>query len=480
MKIKKPLHLRPQAVVLTVSGVILTWLVLSHSFGAFLADAAPQAATWFDARQPEALVNLADQALSAAVTAQASNGAADKASDQSNSEHEDRRQTGGATATSPRSIDSAFLSFESLGKTQSISRPIVPENAPAVRNWATTALMNDPLNARALRILGQLAEADSNDAEAAEFMHAADRLSLHERAAAFWLLRNSAAAGDFKSAIYYADIMLRTTPQSSIYVVPILAQISEDPAGAALVKALLAGNPPWRAQFISVLPDSVTDVRTPLNLLLALRSDPVPLTVDDIKPYLEFLITHKYYSLAYYTWLQFLPPDELRHAGLLYNGNFESAPSGLPFDWKITQGTGVTIDVVPRPGQSSDRALMVDFQFGRVDYHSVTELVMLTPGTYQFSGEYKGNLVGPRGLKWRIACAAETAANVGESAMITGSTKAWNNITFTFTIPDKGCDAQYVRLDLDARMASEEMVSGSIFFDDLRISRVAKPAAAGG
>ena len=53
--------------------------------------------------------------------------------------------------------------------------------------------------------------------------------------------------------------------------------------------------------------------------------------------------------------------------------------------------------------------------------------------------------------------------HVGESPMITGSTKDWNNVAFSFTVPDKGCDAQYVRLDLDARMASEEMVSGSIF-----------------
>ena len=121
------------------------------------------------------------------------------------------------------------------------------------------------------------------------------------------------------------------------------------------------------------------------------------------------MIAHKFYSLAYYTWLQFLPPEELRHAGLLFNGSFEVAPSGLPFDWTITQGPGVTIDIVPRPDKSGGRALMVDFQYGRVDYHSVTELVMLAPGTYEFKGEYKGELVGPRGLKWRIACAARTA-----------------------------------------------------------------------
>jgi tetratricopeptide (TPR) repeat protein len=478
MRGKELFRVRPRAIAFTAVGVILTWLVLSQSFSAYLAAGAPQAALWLDPRQPEALVNFADQSLNAADLVQADVGTDDNASDLSNKAPGDKQQAAESSAGSL--LDRAFLSFESLGKDQSISRPIAPLNAPAIRDGATTALLNDPLDARALRILGQLAEADGDDAKTAKFMDAANRLSLHEIAAAFWLLRNSAATGDFKSAVYYADIMLRVAPQSSVYVVPVLAKISENPAGAVLVKALLAENPPWREQFIAVLPNSVTDVRTPLNLLLALRSDREPLTTEDIQPYLEFLIARKFYSLAYYTWLQFLSPEELRHAGLLYNGAFESAPSGLPFDWTIKQGTGVTIDVVPKPGQTSGHALMVDFQFGRVDYHSVTELVMLGPGTYQFAGRYKGDLVGPRGLRWRIACVNQTAGNVGESSMIAGSTKTWNNVMFTFTVPEKGCDAQYVRLDLDARMASEEMVSGSIFFDDLQISRVVKPATAGG
>ena len=64
--------------------------------------------------------------------------------------------------------------------------------------------------------------------------------------------------------------------------------------------------------------------------------------------------------------------------------------------------------------------------------------------------------------------------------MITGVTQGWRNVAFTFTVPPQDCAAQYVRLDLDARMASEELVSGTILFDELQISRMPSPAAAGG
>jgi hypothetical protein len=183
------------------------------------------------------------------------------------------------------------------------------------------------------------------------------------------------------------------------------------------------------------------------------------------------LIRHKFYDLAYYTWLQFLPVEELREAGLLFNGNFDVVPSGLPFNWVINQGSGVTAEIVPKP--DSKHALLVDFAYGRVDYHSVYQLVMLAPGTYEFKGQYKGQLLGPRGLKWRIVCAS--GPTIEESPMIIGMMPSWRTVAFTFTVPAADCRAQYVRLDLDARTASEQLVSGSVMFDELQISRVANP-----
>ncbi len=468
-----------KTVVFAGLALVLTWLVLSRSFAAFLANASPQAALWFDSRQPEALVNLADQALLTASAAQLSAAGLDQMS-------QPREEEGAPNQGVPHQISKylqnlahAFSRFETVGRNLNVSRPVAPDDEPTVRGWAEAALKSDPLNARALRILGQLAEIDSDDSEAEKYLRFAGQLSLHENYASYWLMRKSATDHDYKSAMYYADVLLRTNPQSSIYVVPVLAQISEDKAGAPLVKAALANNPPWRKAFLSALPQSVTDPRTPLDLLLALQNSPVPPTSADLESYINLLVARKFYNLAYYTWLQFLPSEQLQHAALLYNGSFETPPSGLPFDWKITPGTGVTIDIVPRPDSSDKHALLVDFQYGRVEYHSVSELVMLPPGSYVFKGEYKGRLVGPRGMKWRIVCANGTVAPGGESPVITGF-KDWQTVAFTFTVPDKDCPAQSAQLDLDARMASEHFISGSILFDDLQISRAVSVSPADG
>ncbi len=479
MKIAALLPMRQRTVVVAVSAALLTWLVVSRSFVAFLADAAPHAAVWLDSRQPEALVNLADESIADAATDQLGGRAAARHAPQPAMTSADSRRAADATK-SPQDINRAFSEFESIGQNQSISRPLPPDNAETVRLWAQTALMTEPVNEHAFRILGQIADADRDDAAASKYMRAAGRLSLHDEPATYWLLRASARANDYKPAVYYADALLRLDPQSTRYVAPVLAAIIQDKDGAALVEKVLAGDPPWRTAFISMLPNDVTDARTPLNLLLALRAGSKPPQTADIVPYLDFLTAHRFYQLAYYTWLQFLSPGELQHVGLLFNGSFEGTPSGAPFDWTITQGSGVTVDIVPRPDRADQHALMVDFEFGRVDYHSVTELVMLAPGTYQFNGRYQGKLLGPRGLKWRVVCANGKITGGGESPMITGVTQGWRNVAFTFTVPPQDCAAQYVRLDLDARMASEELVSGTILFDELQISRMPSPAAAGG
>jgi hypothetical protein len=97
---------------------------------------------------------------------------------------------------------------------------------------------------------------------------------------------------------------------------------------------------------------------------------------------------------------------------------------------------------------------------------------VLAPAKYRFEAKYKGSLVGPRGLRWRVTCAGGTATSIGESEMITGKTAAWKEIEFSIAVPSSNCVAQYLHLDLDARMASERFLSGEVWFDKIRISRV--------
>jgi hypothetical protein len=394
----------------------LVWEVTSRTVAAFLANFAPEQALHIRPQQPNALLNIAQTKLGASDDQQA-------------------------------------------------------------RRMAEQALLSDPLDARALRILGQIADLSKDEPRSWQFMQASVRHSLNESLAVVWLMYRSAERRDYAAAMYYADVLLRTRPQlGSEVVIPVLARIAEDKEAVVAFKEMLSRDPPWRAQFFDALPGSITDARTPLDLLLALKHSPEPPAAAELRSYLNFLIGKKLYALAYYTWLQLLPPDQISGAGFVFNGGFQTVPSGLPFDWLISPGAGATVDIDTVPDDGGNRALFARFEDGRVDFGRVAQLIMLAPAEYRLEATYKGTLLGQRGLKWRVTCVEGPTTTIGESGMIKGVSSAWKTIEFPFTVPDTNCPAQYLHLDLDARMASERFVSGEVWFDNVRILRVGDSA----
>ena len=147
------------------------------------------------------------------------------------------------------------------------------------------ALSQDPLNARALRMLGQLSEYGPNAGMRTEgLMRAAARNSLLEGEAIYWLMRKSYHSQDYSAALRYADILLRGYPQMLRPVAPVLGKIAEVPGASDQLKQLLATNPNWRSEFFRYFPDTITDARTPLDVLLSLRNSPVPPESNGITP----------------------------------------------------------------------------------------------------------------------------------------------------------------------------------------------------
>jgi hypothetical protein len=55
--------------------------------------------------------------------------------------------------------------------------------------------------------------------------------------------------------------------------------------------------------------------------------------------------------------------------------------------------------------------------------------------------------------------------------MTVGVARPWRTVEVSFTVPGPECRAQQLRLSLDARMASEQLVSGSVWYDELQIDR---------
>ncbi len=458
--------------LLAISAGVLVWLVTTKSLASYLASAAPESALRLHPAEAKALLNIADARLSerqpdkqgapsrqGAEAAAAGTSGTDKSGDRLRLWAELAAKTAQEV---PGHVDSGSATKQPPGSQG-------PDAYQQVRNLVQQSLAADPLNVRGLTMLGELAHLAGDEAEAEKFFRVSAQRSLRERVAAYWLMLAAFQRKDYAVAVQHADALLRTRSDVSKDVMPLLAYMAENKDARDEVKKALLANPPWRSSFLTVLAQASADPRTAVELLLVMRSTGEPPTADDLRNNVRALVARGQYDLAYFAWLEYLPPAHLTSTGLLFNGSFELTPSGVPFDWSIGPGVGATVEIADDPEQDGRRALLIDFGYGRVEFPAVLQLIVLAPGTYLFKGREKGELVGKRGLVWRIACAERPDAKIGESGMTIGVYPKWREFDFGFTVPATDCRTQVVRLQLDARMPSEQLVTGAVWYDDLRI-----------
>lgn len=445
---------RRRLVALFALAVFLVCEIVTRGVAAYIAEAWPEKAMVLPATQARALLNLAEKKI----------------------EDLDRNKKDGSIAK-PNEVNLEARTERIKGQQGLDARQQYPTATPddgsraqtlaQVQSLAERALVKDPLNARALRILGQLSMQASDDKRAEIFMHTAVQRSMLESEAVYWMMQKSYDNKNYRAALGYADTLLKTRQEVFGKVMPTLGRIAESD-GAGELKQLLASNPAWREGFFSRLSGNTSDARTPLGIFLALKETSAPPTVAELRGYLNLLVERKFFDLAYYTWLQFLPDEQLNKVGYLYNGGFEITPSGLPFDWVWTEAPRVRVEIAARPDVEAGDALFLEFGPGRADFRGVRQLLMLPPGPYQLQGKYKQELVSQRGLQWLITCAGGSDSNLGET-LVQGRGPEWQNFELSFRVPEGECAAQYVTVTSGARSASEQFISGTIWFDDLKI-----------
>jgi hypothetical protein len=203
-----------------------------------------------------------------------------------------------------------------------------------------------------------------------------------------------------------------------------------------------------------------------------------PPTNKELAPYLNFLISKNMVDAACNAWLQFLPRAELDTLGLLTHPNFEQDPSGLPFDWQIARGHNSVSEFLPL-GFEGERAFHVSFGIGRVQFPEVSQIVLLAPGKYRLEGKLRGSIVAKRGLRWQLRCASGARRSLGETEMLLGQSQEWRVFSLEVEIPQaEDCHGQTLRLFHDSRSASEEFISGEVWFTGLQLERVSQSTLA--
>ena len=448
---RRTLAIATVALVLTWLG--LTWLVLAKSLSYAVAETSPEFALWLNPSQPHALLTLAERARAKLLKSIAADTEVTSSVDDAKEPADgDRASTRHGASREPQ--DTAM------------DRETLREE---IRVLAGRVIANEPLEASAFRLL---AEATSEPAKLRPLMEAAMQRSRRESNAVFWLMNDSMTRKSFPDVIEKADILLRTRPQVGSYVLGYLDEIARTPEGRALLIPVLAKNPPWRSAFLTTLPGHVRSAEAPLDVLLALKESGSPPLANELASYLNFLMSNKRPDVAYDTWLQFIPQQQLASIGLLNNAAFAQKPSGFPFDWSFQSGQNTVVDFVPLRDQGGSRALRLGFGVGRVRFPEPSQVLLLAPGRYRLVGVFQGLLTAKRGLRWEFRC-LEANNLLSESEMIYGVIRGGRDFTLDVNVPDsEGCRAQRLRLYHHARSPSEELISGEILFRSLNLLRL--------
>ncbi len=336
------------------------------------------------------------------------------------------------------------------------------------RRSAEQALRFDPVAPEALTILGGIAESAGEAPRAAALMQLAGDRALRDAVAQAWLLDRLLRRPDFVAALPHLDAIMRTHPEALDRTLPLLAAFISDLRASKPLAGLVGTGPPWRAWFLNHIPSRVANRIALQRFYAELQAGPNPLNQKELEPYLDQLVNDGLFREAYVAWVGTLPSERRGAPGMLYNGAFQFPLSGSEFDWNVEQSLGADIDVAGRTG-TVPAALRVEFSGARVDFHNVSHLLMLPPGSYRLSGEVEAeSLETERGLWWRLFCVGRPDPSLGQTELVAESTP-WRAFALPFTVPPTSCQAQVLQLELPARVALEKAISGVVSYRNLAI-----------
>ena len=301
-----------------------------------------------------------------------------------------------------------------------------------------------PLKSDALRNLGLIADARGRQASAALIMSRAGRRGFRDVPTQAWLLQQAILRRDYGSAFLRVDALLRTQPDLSDRLFPLIGALLNEPDAIDPFSRRLATNPPWRASALHYLGRNATDLVPIVAIYQALGRLGQSPTYNEVATLLERLIANGRYMTAYRLWMSFLPTYARTKMQEPYDGRFKGLPGAPPFNWDFSQTPEVTVEIA-RVGHSPETALYVQFPVATTT-QLAQQLLVLPPGAYHLTGRLR--VTGPAAgttLVWTVRCEPAPTTLLAETRQSGDSVTNWIPFSINFTAP-AGCDAQWLRL----------------------------------
>lgn len=351
-------------------------------------------------------------------------------------------------------------------------RQLTDGQAPAAAATARQLLRIEPLQAQAFAVLAEAASADAAALHELALRHAPR--DLRTRA---WLLGTQLAEGRYADALANIDVVLRISPAQGTRLFPLMVQLADNSVFADALAQTLSTQPAWRAELLSAVLTQGSQVAVD-QVYTAVQRDG-GLSSAEAGRWLDRLIAAGEWGEAYSRWVGTLTLTPGASLPVVYNGDFEAEPTGIGFDWRLRGAPGVLIERAGVAGARGTYAARVAFLGRRVPQIDFEQTLLLAAGRYRLHlRAHARDLRSDKGLEWAIAChgAAEPLA---VSARLEGNFD-WKAVATDFVVPSADCPAQRLWLRNPGADGAGKIVSGTLWFDDIAIDRIARQESIGG
>lgn len=335
---------------------------------------------------------------------------------------------------------------------------------------ARRLLAIDPVQGRGFVLLAEASPVGDDMARERLYRIAARRAPRDVKVHA-WLADAAAHAGRPAAMLAQVDAILRLSPRQQAGLLPLLAQMTANPAFADALVAQLRTDPPWRAAMLATLsgkaPPAVAD-----HVFAQLRAHNA-LGPEETRDWLQSMLQQGRWSTAYSHWSGIALASGQKLTAV-YNGGFEQAPTDMGFDWRLATIPGVHTQIVATDGASGTAAAHVNFLGRPVPRADLEQPLLLAAGRYTMHFRARaGDLRSDQGLRWTLTCSNQ-AQPFAQGPALDGSFD-WQTISMAIDVP-VDCPGQWLRLTNPAPGGSSQSVSGDAWFDDFRIMPVTPPS----
>lgn len=312
-----------------------------------------------------------------------------------------------------------------------------PKNPPnQVHSMAITALRQQAINPRALRVLGYYTSAKGQDGRAVIYIRAAEAQSRRDSLTQLWLIENAVRKNNIQEALKHYDVALRTRPSTHAILFPILLSALDDPNIRTALAPYIRNERTWVPIFLN---DAISnsDNLTALVDLMIESGGPADPEVNQRQNVnlLWRLVNDKHFADARRLYLRLPGADAGRLVATGLGAADRKSEFG-PINWQMRTGSG-SGGSLSADGQK--RTALAIFAVPATTDLVATKILYLRPGDYDFSAALSNAQTSEGGfIRWRLRC--QTAEGDQLAWTLDGSS---SKFSASFSVP-QGCPVQFL------------------------------------